>query len=96
MMRFSTRDLMWATLVVAMGLGWWNEHRAHRETDAKRLEVIGQAYRQRTTLLAAKAQNDNLHRFVEGGHVDRVGLRYPLPIGDTPNWRVLDEPLVEP
>jgi hypothetical protein len=22
-MRFSIRDLLWATLVVAMGLGWW-------------------------------------------------------------------------
>jgi hypothetical protein len=95
-MRFSIRDLLWATLAVAMGLAWWNEHRAHRETDAKRLEAIGQAYRQRITLLAAKAQNDNLHRFVEAGPEDTVGMRYPLPIGDTPNWSVLDEPLVEP
>jgi hypothetical protein len=24
--RFSIRDLLWATLVVAMGLGWWADH----------------------------------------------------------------------
>ena len=36
-MRFSIRDLLWAMLVVAMGLGWWNEHQAYRESDAKRL-----------------------------------------------------------
>lgn len=27
-MRFSIRDLLWATLVVAMGLGWWLSYRA--------------------------------------------------------------------
>jgi hypothetical protein len=26
-MRFSIRDLLWVTLVVAMGLGWWVDHR---------------------------------------------------------------------
>jgi hypothetical protein len=25
-MRFSIRDLLWATVVVAMGLGWWTDH----------------------------------------------------------------------
>jgi hypothetical protein len=31
MMRFSIRDLLWATLVVAMGLGWWMSYRATTE-----------------------------------------------------------------
>jgi hypothetical protein len=26
-MRFSMRDWLWGTLVVAMGLGWWVDHR---------------------------------------------------------------------
>jgi hypothetical protein len=25
-MRLSIRDLLWATVMVAMGLGWWREH----------------------------------------------------------------------
>ena len=27
-LRFSIRDLLWLTVVVAMGLGWWLDHRA--------------------------------------------------------------------
>jgi hypothetical protein len=42
-MRFSIRDLLWLTLVVAMGLGWWM-------TNAKRLEAVQQAQRQRAVL----------------------------------------------
>jgi hypothetical protein len=26
-LRFTIRDLLWLTLVVAMGVGWWLEHR---------------------------------------------------------------------
>lgn len=26
MFRFTTRDLLWLTVVVAMGLGWWIHH----------------------------------------------------------------------
>jgi hypothetical protein len=47
-MRFSIRDLLWLTLVVAMGLGWW-------ATDAKRLEAVGQAHRFRDTIVHARA-----------------------------------------
>jgi hypothetical protein len=35
-MRFSIRDLLWATVVVAMGLGWWNEHRLKRSEAIRR------------------------------------------------------------
>ena len=27
-MRFTIRDLLWLTVVVALGLGWWLNHRA--------------------------------------------------------------------
>jgi hypothetical protein len=26
-LRFGIRDLLWAMVVVGMGLGWWSEHR---------------------------------------------------------------------
>jgi hypothetical protein len=25
-MQLTTRDVLWATLVIAIGLGWWNDH----------------------------------------------------------------------
>ena len=30
-MRFSIRDLLWATLMVAMGLAWWLDHQRQEE-----------------------------------------------------------------
>ena len=27
MFRFTIRDVLWLTAVVALGVGWWNEHR---------------------------------------------------------------------
>ena len=50
-MRFSIRDLLWATALVAMGLGWWNEHRS---MDAKHDAAVEQANRLRVTLSDAK------------------------------------------
>jgi hypothetical protein len=32
-MRFSIRDLFWATALVAMGLGWWLEHQQIHASD---------------------------------------------------------------
>jgi hypothetical protein len=29
MLRFSIRDLLWLTLVVALGIGWWTERLSH-------------------------------------------------------------------
>jgi hypothetical protein len=79
-MRFSIRDLLWATALVAMGLGWW-------ATNAKRLEAVGQAKRLHTVLTAVKRDREKT-----------TGVS-PLvfTVGDvTVDWRILDEPLVEP
>jgi hypothetical protein len=50
-MRFSIRDLLWATALVAIGLAWWGSHRA---LDDKRLEAVGQAHRLHRALADAK------------------------------------------
>lgn len=34
MFRFSIRELMLVTVVVAFGLGWWTEHRQRRSAEA--------------------------------------------------------------
>jgi hypothetical protein len=56
-MRFSIRDLLWATLVVAMGLGWWLSYQA---IDAERFEAVQQTLRHRAVLNHAKEVGDRL------------------------------------
>ena len=33
MFRFTIRDVLWLTVVVAMGIGWWLDHRQFSPTD---------------------------------------------------------------
>ena len=67
MFRFSIRELMLVTLVVAIGAGWWMEHRASRlAIQAKDSEIT-------------KAKRDlNIERL---GHTPRFqwGNNYHLP-----------------
>jgi hypothetical protein len=62
-MRFSIRDLLWATLVVAMGLGWWMRY---RDVNAKRLEAVWQAHRLHGALLDAAKEIE--YTTGKGGH----------------------------
>jgi hypothetical protein len=34
MFRFSIRDVLWLTVVVALAVGWWIEHRRHVASSA--------------------------------------------------------------
>ena len=88
-MRFSIRDLLWLTVVVAMGLGWWMSYRA---VDAKRIAAVRQAHRFRLTLETAKTAETETHEIYssEAG-VDIVGYAFPFV-----DWSVLNVPLVEP
>jgi hypothetical protein len=74
--RFSIRDLLWATLVVAMGLSWWASYWA---MDARLYRASEQAWRQRVALEQAKLLLDHPHSAIL-----------------IPDWKILDEPLVEP
>jgi hypothetical protein len=69
-MRFSIRDLLWATLVVAIGLGWWvhsratksRHHAAIHEYEIKliveRLKVAAYDKRERQAAAAKKWEAD--------------------------------------
>jgi hypothetical protein len=35
MFRFTIRDVLWMTVVVALGVGWWLEHRLHLSSAAQ-------------------------------------------------------------
>lgn len=92
-MRFSIRDLLWATALVAMGMGWWVSYWA---TNAKRLEAVQQTHRHRATLELAKHWHETLRK-IDDPKTDQHGLEVLILNLESPiNWSVLDEPLVEP
>ena len=39
MFRFTIRDVFWLTVVVALGVGWWLDHRHHATQSAVWVEV---------------------------------------------------------
>jgi hypothetical protein len=83
-MRFSIRDLLWTTLVVAMGLGWWVSYTA---VDARRIEAAQLAQRQRTALLGVKGW---IREMMDRSPYDVKWL--PIPV----DKRIWDEPPAEP
>jgi hypothetical protein len=83
-MRFSIRDLLWAIVVVAMGLAWWSSYRA---MDARLLAAAQQARDHRTALTRAKQMVDVICIGERVQIKDDLARRI---------WSVLDEPLVEP
>jgi len=40
MFRFMIRDMLWLTLVVALGLGWWADHRSAERRHRREKEAI--------------------------------------------------------
>ena len=52
MFRFTIRDVLWLTVVVALGVGWWAERQA-KEQAALRYEVARQSMQQAAELLGA-------------------------------------------
>jgi hypothetical protein len=37
-MRFTIRDLLWLTVVVALGVAWWSDHEKQRDSQARLAE----------------------------------------------------------
>jgi hypothetical protein len=92
-MRFSIRDLLWATVVVAMGLGWWADNQ-------NQASAALQAHRLRATLYQAKISSARLHDII-GTLNHRVAffggaIEHQVSLQDEPvDWGILDEPLIE-
>ena len=46
-MRFSIRDILWLTILVAIAVGWWLDHRASTQTEQQlRLELFAERVEQ--------------------------------------------------
>jgi hypothetical protein len=88
MFRFSIRDMLWVTLVVAVAVGWFCHYRA---TDANRRAVIQHAGKLKETLGFAKRHCEQLEQDVE---LKSAGLSYMGPRKYWKvDWTVLDEPI---
>jgi hypothetical protein len=86
-MRFSIRDLLWATLVVATGLGWWV---SYRDVKAKQIDAVQQTGRHRAALKKAK-------EWISPEPTQLTTRLTAVTVFNMmPDWGVLDEPLVEP
>jgi len=63
--RFSIRDLLLSTVIVAVAFGWWvHDHawRVHyRAVNEDRSAIVGKAIKLRDALRLAKRENDSLH-----------------------------------
>ena len=93
MFRFTIRELMLVTLVVALGLGWWLHYRV---IVSNRQAVIRHAQRVRGSLANARRENANLEMHmhsVAAGNVP-AELADVLPaIPSRVDWAVLNEPI---
>ena len=93
MFRFSIRELMLVTLVVALGLGWWLHYRA---IDSNRQAVIRHAQRVRGSLANARHEHANLeiHLHSVAAGIVPAKLAAVLPaIPSRVDWAVLNEPI---
>ena len=80
--QFTLRDLLWLTLVVALGLAWLL-------ADQKAQRIYGQAVRLRSALTAAKPLVDAYCLYAS-----TVYTASPPP--NPPDFSPLNEPVIEP
>ena len=101
-MRFSIRDLLWLTVIVAMGTGWWTTSHAlqlrNQAVNAERVAVIHHAQKLQDMLGRAKLNNDQLEEDVS------YLMRHPLMTETSSrtsqrykvDWSVLKEAIPAP
>lgn len=94
-MRFSIRDLLWATLVVAMGLGWWVKYQVVETNRAIEINEL----RKQITEANVKLMKAEWERFWAGSghkHAREVQSIKESDSRHVDGGGVLNEPLAEP
>jgi hypothetical protein len=88
MLRFSIRDLLWATLVVALGLGWWLHYTA---VNSHRKAVIEYAQKAKSAVRMAKNRCEQLEEdervLSQWNKISYARMKSHV------DWSVLDEPI---
>jgi hypothetical protein len=67
-LRFSTRDLLWLTLVVALAVGWWLEHR--RQSTYEIWEIMQS---NGTTTITNRVTGQYIETLYDGQHRTATG-----------------------
>ena len=62
MFRFSIRDLLWATALVALGIAWWIQSRHSKFLETERQQAVDYARQARSVLASSKKQCLELER----------------------------------
>jgi hypothetical protein len=85
-MRFSLRDLFWATALIALAVAWWMDNQT-------KTAAVQQAHRLHQSLSLAKQWHD----LGRGGYYFATGAIPASAVpASQPDWAALEEPLVQP
>jgi hypothetical protein len=88
MFRFTIRDVLLLTAIVALAVGWWVDH---RHCNHRRQLTLAHAERLRDALVKARRAyfiaRDNYYLVME----EQGSTYHPLPQG--PDWSIADEPI---
>src|SRR5262245_16353459 len=95
MVRFSIRDVLWLTALVALAVGWWLDRRDVQRRGEARATVI----RSHAEALQAALRNAHLYQsltssstVVSSGAPGRRYIRY-RPFAPDVDWKLADKPL---
>jgi hypothetical protein len=80
-MKFTIRDLLWLTVVVALAVGWWIDARRRDAANAQLTTELANATRQ---WIAAQQLDTAAIRLVESEAELRSALRNPTPPAPNP------------
>ena len=89
MLRFTIRDVLWLTVVVALALSWWIDNKriekaVRRAEEGYRLvEEMGADFKDRLTILDEAQKNAEKGSLPKPGMVKTMGERYGWPNATT-------------
>ena len=91
MFRFTIRDVLWLTVVVALAVGWWVEH---NRGDARRRTIVAQAERLRDALAQARQAFRVVHdNFDQAMKLNFQQGSFVYGIPSEPDWSLADQPI---
>ena len=87
MFRFTIRDVLWLTALVAMGVAWWLDRES---LDASRVAIRDHAIKLRTSFSNVRKTYVLSHR---GAFVIEPGQK--IEVLEMPNWELAEKPIPE-
>ena len=96
MFRFTIRDVLWLTVVVALGVAWWVDCRCvERRSDARAITIRFHAEALRTALVAAREREmlrDSMTSYSRPLNSKSGRAQWEM-VGPTVEWEMADKPI---